>query len=174
MLFDVTAAFLCGFSERPLFMEISKEDPSSEDPRLTARLVRSFARNPGEPLGFHRLPSAPPPLPPFNPSLPSPTHPPPLPPQTPSPLLSPLLLPFCEGGRQSSLQTLGPHEGLVKTPPWTLQPFTLLSPPPPSSSLSVSKPLRSSLSSLLKPPFEAPLKESLENGFRPFSTNTVL
>ena len=42
MLLDVTAAFLYGFSERPLFMEIPKEDPASENPRLIARLVRSL------------------------------------------------------------------------------------------------------------------------------------
>ena len=42
MLLDVTAAFLCGSSERPLFMEIPKENLASEDPRLLARLVRSL------------------------------------------------------------------------------------------------------------------------------------
>ena len=41
MLLDATAAFLYGFSERPLFMEIPKEDPASKDPRLVARLERS-------------------------------------------------------------------------------------------------------------------------------------
>ena len=39
MLLDVTAAFLCGFSERPLFMEIPE---ASENFRLMARLVRSL------------------------------------------------------------------------------------------------------------------------------------
>ena len=42
MLLDVTAAFLYGFSERQLFMEIPKEDPASEDPRLLLRFVRSL------------------------------------------------------------------------------------------------------------------------------------
>ena len=42
MLLDVTAAFLYCSNERPLFMEIPKEDPASEDPRLIARLVRSL------------------------------------------------------------------------------------------------------------------------------------
>ena len=42
MLLDVTAAFLYGFSERPLFMEIPREDHASENPCLKARLVRSL------------------------------------------------------------------------------------------------------------------------------------
>ena len=46
MLLDVTAAFLYGFSERPLFMEIPKEDPASErDQRSSRGLLESEYRS---------------------------------------------------------------------------------------------------------------------------------
>ena len=42
MLLDVTAAFLLGDCERPLFMELPQEDPRSSDPNLVARLIKSL------------------------------------------------------------------------------------------------------------------------------------
>ena len=50
MLCGVTAAFLYVFSERPLYMEIPKEGPASENPRPLASLVRSLngSRDPSQ------------------------------------------------------------------------------------------------------------------------------
>ena len=42
MLMDVTAAFLYGWCERPLYMDIPLEDPASQDPTKIAKLVRSL------------------------------------------------------------------------------------------------------------------------------------
>ena len=41
MLLDVTAAFMYGDCERPLFMELPQEDPRSSNPNLVARLSKS-------------------------------------------------------------------------------------------------------------------------------------
>ena len=40
MLLDVTAAFMCGDCERPLFIELPQEDPRSSNPNLVARLIK--------------------------------------------------------------------------------------------------------------------------------------
>ena len=42
MLLDVTATFLYGDCERPLFMELPQEDPRSSNPNLVARLIKSL------------------------------------------------------------------------------------------------------------------------------------
>ena len=42
MLLDVTAAFLYGDCERPLFMELPQEDARSSNPNLVARLIKSL------------------------------------------------------------------------------------------------------------------------------------
>ena len=42
MSLDVTATFLHGDCERPLFMVLPQEDPRSSNPNLVARLIKSL------------------------------------------------------------------------------------------------------------------------------------